>query len=773
MTINFIPQENRGLSTEYRPGQLTLLEFAKDYLARGFSVIPLVEQEKKPAIAWKEYQTNAPTQEQVEKWFPPGSHRGVGIVTGCISGIVVLDFDSPEAFQHGKRLGLPPTPMVRTKRGFHCYFQIPQGMEIPNFQGRKDLPEIDLRGDGGYVVAPPSLFSDGMGQYRWIEGHSLEDIPMASLPEWVNEKSKKTPSTMSDVLHGVSEGRRNSALCHLVGIACHKGHTMKEIYDLAKLWNVQNLPPLPENELFRTISSIHKRHQRTSHQQKKTINEIGSIEWGEPEEPGHSLLPVPPLDINCLPPAARSYLIDIAERMQVPIDYPAVTAVITLATIIGTRCAIAPKKLDSWVVSVNLWGGLIGQPGQLKTPTMDEVIGCLKHLENSSLAEYSTSILKYEAEMELHAAERKKLVSEVRKNISGILKDEFRRRLEELSEPLAPTPKRYLVNDATPEKLLEILADNEQGVLVFRDELVGLFSNWSRPGREAERSFFLEAWSGRGRFTTDRICRGSKTAKRICISLIGSIQPDRLHRYLCETFDGGNDGLLQRFQLLVYPDRAPVWNNVDRLPNILAKDRFVAIVKKLDKIDFRQTNLPVEVIDDTTCLRFSEEAQSKFDRWLEDLENNKIRNDSEPEAILEHLSKYRSLIPSLALIYHLSDFAEGSTTGPVSAYALSAAIKLGNHLEAHARRIYGMRRHGENSPANRLAKHLRAGKLSDPFTTRDLYKANLHLLNTREMAQSAIDELIELGWLQPIHTPTSFGQKGKTEYAINPKIFQK
>jgi hypothetical protein len=92
-------------------------------------------------------------------------------------------------------------------------------------------------------------------------------------------------------------------------------------------------------------------------------------------------------------------------------------------------------------------------------------------------------------------------------------------------------------------------------MLVLRDELVGLIASWDRDGREGERTFYLEGWNGYGSFDTDRIKRGTIFIPNLCISIFGGIQPDKLIVYLEQASKAlSNDGLLQRFQMLVYPD---------------------------------------------------------------------------------------------------------------------------------------------------------------------------------------------------------------------------
>ena len=139
--------------------------------------------------------------------------------------------------------------------------------------------------------------------------------------------------------------------------------------------------------------------------------------------------------------------------------------------------------------------------------------------------------------------------------------------------------------------------------------------------------------------------------------------------------------------------------------------------------------------------------------------------------LLEHFGKYRSLMPTLALIYHLIDVSDGATGGPVSLQATVKAAAFCEYLESHARRIYGLVSDIDQQAAAILAEKILAKKLTDWFTVRDIYRKNWHLLNNKELAQSACDELLELGWLKKEITPSAFGQKEKVVYRINPKVF--
>jgi hypothetical protein len=167
-------------------------------------------------------------------------------------------------------------------------------------------------------------------------------------------------------------------------------------------------------------------------------------------------------------------------------------------------------------------------------------------------------------------------------------------------------------------------------------------------------------------------------------------------------------------------------------------------------------------------LRFTDDAQELFYAWLTELQE-KLQGEDEP-VVLEHLGKHRSLMPSLALIFHLIDIADGNANaGPDSLEAAELAAAWCDYLESHARRIYGLVSNATTQGAATLSKKISAGKLNDKFTVRDVYRQRWHLLTDREAAQNACDELVAQGWLREHVTHAAFGQKEKIAYLINPQ----
>jgi hypothetical protein len=231
---------------------MTKLEYAKYYLSLGFSVIPLVG--KKPAIAWKEYQDRHPTTEELERWFSDDKHN-IGIVTGKISGIVVVDLDSKQAIVFATKNHFPTTPAVQTGKGLHLYFKYRENTR--NFQKRDDLKDIDLRGDGGYVVAPPSIHETGK-EYTWVVPLTK---PLAELPEIIL-KPPKANGKLAELYKGVKQGERNVSLTRLVGSWVSDGLSYEECLQNALLWNEKNDPPLAQKEVETVVKSIFEKHRR-------------------------------------------------------------------------------------------------------------------------------------------------------------------------------------------------------------------------------------------------------------------------------------------------------------------------------------------------------------------------------------------------------------------------------------------------------------------------------------------------------------------------------
>lgn len=474
--------------------------------------------------------------------------------------------------------------------------------------------------------------------------------------------------------------------------------------------------------------------------------------------------PVDPFPPEILPEALRPWIADIAERLQCPLEFPAIGAMVSMAALVGRKVGIRPKRQDDWLVVPNLWGVIVGRPGVLKSPALQEAIKPLARLELAAKTQYELAKADAGADKVVAEARRKVNETRIREMVKKGNGDPYEiARLSMSDNPSAPTRRRYLVNDSSVEKLGELLNENPNGLLVFRDELLGLLYALERAGQEGARQFYLETWNGVGRFTYDRIGRGTVDIEACCLSILGSIQPEPLQDYLANAPD---DGLMQRFQLAVWPDPEPEWRNVDRWPNRDAKDRAGEVFTRLDGLTALALGALPGHDGDIPSLRFAADAQTEFSDWRAKLET-RLRTEELPPALETCLAKYRSLIPSLALLIHLADTPEG---GPVSLPALLKACAWGEYLESHARRIYAGRTHTALIGAARLTEKIMAGAIKTGFTLRDVYRPQWSRLATSEHAQDAINVLLDHDWLRGETEQT--GGRPRTRYAINPKLME-
>jgi hypothetical protein len=246
---------------------------------------------------------------------------------------------------------------------------------------------------------------------------------------------------------------------------------------------------------------------------------------------------VQPLLEEMLPDPFRHWLADISHRMQCPIDFVATAAVVMTSIIVGAGCGIRPKKHDDWMVTPNLWGGVIGRPSMLKTPALAEALKPMVRLEALAKGEYDSAASEHQAEVEMHEAEKKALKAKMLTMAQGVAKknkpssndtesaEDLKRRYASLESPAPPVWRRFKTNDATVERLSELMAENPRGLMIFRDELIGLLSSWDRDGRESDRAFTWKHGTATGAARAIEL-RGAPRTPRISArrSLAGSNQ---------------------------------------------------------------------------------------------------------------------------------------------------------------------------------------------------------------------------------------------------------
>lgn len=506
----------------------------------------------------------------------------------------------------------------------------------------------------------------------------------------------------------------------------------------------------------------------------------GVFDWKNPNEIETKTPPVHPLPAELIPEPFRPWLADVSHRMQTPPDFAAISALVITGSVIGAGCGIRPKQLDDWEVIPNLWGACTGRPSVvLKSPSMREPMQLLERLQ----AEYGERFEQEKAGAEFDTLANKAMLDDVKekltkaakgKSIDGVVNPNEIAKLKadymELTDKAPPEPTRRLfkTNETSIQSMTALQNQNPRGILVFRDELTGLLVKWDKEDGTDERAYFLEGWNGNGSYTDVKIGRGLTDAKNICISLLGGIQPDKLKRYLYQAMQGNNDGLMQRLQLAVWPDEPESWQLIDTKPNRADKQRAYDILKTLAELDFTQCGAMQGDYDDRPYFRFDEDGQAVFNDWLTELQTVKLQQEDNP-LMVEHFGKFRSLMPSLALIFHLIEIAAGKASGPVSAKAACLAVAWCDYLESHARRVYAMAESPEQEAAVKLADKIKTKALPSPFTAKDVYDKHWHGLKDKQEVEAACNILIDENWLMMTRKPKpTTGRPPLPEYHINP-----
>ena len=501
-------------------------------------------------------------------------------------------------------------------------------------------------------------------------------------------------------------------------------------------------------------------------------NEPEIVFKSDPESIAEILSNVQPCPIHTFPKSIQSWINAIADQMQVPLDYLAAPFLVYAGTVIGRKRGILLRLNTNWFEHPNLWGMIIGRPSIMKSPPMKAVQGPLLKLARRAKEEYRIKAEKYNEELKFWKMQEKAQSKIYQMRIQESFNDtnNFDHRSiisapQIAKEPLEPKCKRYKTQDATTEKIGELIKDNPQGILIYRDELNGWLNSLRKQGREPDRAFYMEGHSGKEGWDVDRIGRGSLEVPPMSFSIFGSIQPGPISKYVYDSLKGGidDDGFLQRFQVVVWPDPLNDWNLVPSSPIEPLEQTVFEIFEFLDSLQFDEQQKPI-------IIPFSSNAQLLFDKWQGDWEV-KTRKGNLPEHLESHLGKYKKLIAALALIFeHLHISVEADFPIEVSKSSLETAIIWIDYFESHAIRLYNCGLNKVSKAAQDLLHKIAGEKLQLPFTARDVYYGNHWSgLSNSEQVNEVLNFLVEKGFLGSKQVQTN-GGRPTIKYWIHPKF---
>jgi putative DNA primase/helicase len=706
----------------------------------------------------------------VRQWFD-GMPYNLGICTGEISGFFALDRDDRDGGDRSlaelevQNSPLPATLAQHTGNGVHYLFKMPQGTPVKN-SVKLLAPGLDIRGTGGYIVAAPSIHENGR-TYTWMTGTLPSREQIADAPRWLLDLIEKSGKPKNDT--GSSdrgrevfanefgsnfswpdkiedgEGREDfiiRAAGHLRATGASQATIERALLDFNQL---HIAPPLDNTAILDRARRYHV---------ADPVQAANDAAVPEPQPLAESLPPVPSFSTKLLPKVIGAYVTDVAERMSCPPDFPGIAAVIALGAAIGSRIHCKPYSQGTWMVPAGAWGMVVSAPSAIKSPPLSELLRPLYEMDKKAAEAYRLALEKYQIDKAIYDHALKAAIRGGAPPVG-------------LVAPVEPVMTRYIVNDSTYEMLVTIAAANPNGFLVWRDELVGWFYSLNKENQKEARGLYLTGWSGTEGYATDRIGRGHVRADRVNLSLLGTIQPNVLRQIVYDAVSGGggDDGLVARFQLAVYPDSVRTYVKVDRQPDLQAMQHYQDLIQRLAHLDPAAVGASF-THDGIAYLPFDEPAQLVFDNWRQALEDRIRAHDSdEHPAMLAHLGKYRSLFPKLALILHLA----AGQTGPIGVNAAMRAKVWTQYLEAHARRIYHTATNRTMQSAVALANKIKAGRLADGFTKSDVLTKDWVGLRTADEVGTALTVLRDMNWLTVIEDRRTGGRPAERFY-ISPKV---
>jgi hypothetical protein len=452
-----------------------------------------------------------------------------------------------------------------------------------------------------------------------------------------------------------------------------------------------------------------------------------------------------------------------AKGAAAPPDYVAAPLLAAASVLLGN--ARWAQAVPGWREPPVLWCASVGNPSSGKSPAAAPVVNDLiAQMESNRARDFKERYTAWQTQAEecrvRESLWRQEVEQAVRENRPPPT------RPPEADPPPEPVQPRLRTSDATTEKIARMLAGNQKGLLILRDELAGVFGSFDRyTGASADRPFYLESYSG-GSYIQDRVKHPVPIfIERLSLGLFGTIQPDRL----AEVIRGADDGLLPRF-LWFWPESMPLRINRDKTDIQGA----VARLQRLNDLLLREIDgeegkfVPVYV-------QLTSDAVDLLETFAQELQRKETTSAG---LLLSAIGKARGHVLRLAIVLEylwwcgrLDDTPEPSQ---VSVEAVEAAVRLvREYFVPMAERVYG---DAAATPTERDAKAL-AGYIVvhelDQLNLRELRRAapGWHGPKERGRLDAAAQHLVEAGWLTHVGKPSSQGGRPSTTYRVNPRVF--
>ena len=451
-----------------------------------------------------------------------------------------------------------------------------------------------------------------------------------------------------------------------------------------------------------------------------------------------------------------------SEASSAPVDYVAVTLLSGAAALIGNSRWVSPW--DGWKEPPILWFALVGDPSSGKTPAKIQVLGVLREIEEEMGHDYPDKKREWATKAQAAGVKLQQWEAAVEKAVKA--NQDAPPKPEDAEIPPKPVKPRLVITDATVEVVALLLAQQVRGLSQPRDELAGWFGSMNKYGGQGDRAFWLEAYNG-DRYTVDRVRLGGEpiVVPYNSVSVLGTIQPDRLSEALLSDVD---DGLVARF-LWCWPEPVPPRRPKTRMPLIAQR----LALKRLSDLEMDDPP-PPQWIPRPVVLGLTEEATDRFEDWRREHAKGE---EERAGLVASHFGKLPGLLLRLALVLeHLWWCGDkGEPPKRITEAAVTAAIGLiEDYWKPMAERTFGDAALPSNErKAATLARWLLKER-PELVNARDLRKG-VRLPGLREAADvdAAFAVLVEAGWvrLAPARDGGARGRPRK-DYEVNPELYR-
>jgi putative DNA primase/helicase len=751
----------------------TILQVAIEYQTRGWQPLPIPRSSKNPGFS--DWQKFVSTETDLPNHFN-GKPQNIGVLLGSKSnGLTDIDLDSAEAVKIADYF-LPKTEAqfgrISKPRSHRLYIS-----DFPKTEKFEYLETIiEIRSTGGQTIFPPSLHEKGENIEWFSNGEPLrinsKDLrrAVALLASaclvskfWHAGIRHELSLAVSGALlrNGFnSDETKNfiSAVCFAANDS-EKADRLKSVEttvdNLRNNRNVFGLPKLTDLTEKRLVETISKwlgltpplayigGAANTNTSQPKDKPEFSD----NPKPLDLVLKPIEEIDTDCLPKLLVDWLRPASAVIGCPFDFLVLSAITAAATLVGSRLRVKPLQFSDWFVVPNLYAGLVGLPSTKKTPALDETRKPILELQAKARKEFESLKNDYAIEKRLY----EKLCDNTYKSFKGSNSSALKLQLSAHTKPEEPKLKRFETNDVTASKLIQLLADNPNGFLLFRDELTGWLKSLEAEYDKSARAFILELWKGAIAYELARVDGREIQLESGTLSIVGGIQPSKLQRYVSEAYSFDNsDGFLQRF-LFAYPDaykqaQKPTASDYDAMRAGFTEVN--RVFQKLAKYDFHGKVVGYNG-DVFHAVKFSPAAQIVIDQWKDEIDAEAQKLEIEDEAFSSFLIKLPKNCFAIALIFHcLENIDQSDFPDEISDVTALKAISYTEVLISHARRVFAL---GENqifALAQTVIGKLKKGELKQGFTAREFARKQWSGLKTLDTVKDVLGLLIDYGYLK-------------------------